>query len=69
MSVILSWRSVAVVEKSLPPELAKLLQQDQENGPTAADGLRLVRAFLAIEEPQIREAVLVLLEGLAQKGD
>jgi hypothetical protein len=52
-----------VTDKKLPPELARLLGSfDGRAGPSADEGLRLIKAFLSIEDAPLRTTVVELVE-------
>jgi hypothetical protein len=55
-----------VTDKKLPPELARLLSSFEGSaGPSADEGLRLVKAFLRIEDAALRTTVVEIVEKIA----
>jgi hypothetical protein len=57
-----------VVDKALPFELVGLLNSVQDShdlGPSAAEGLRMVRAFANIRDVSVRVAIVELVERIA----
>jgi hypothetical protein len=55
-----------VVDRTLPPELARLLNSFQDShGPSPAEGLRMVRAFSNIRDISVRVAIIELIERIA----
>jgi hypothetical protein len=55
-----------VIEKKLPPELARLLSSFEGSaGPSADEGLRLIKAFLRIEDAALRTTVVEIIEKIA----
>jgi hypothetical protein len=55
-----------VSEKKFPPELVRLLSSfEGPAGPSADEGLRLIKAFLRIEDATLRTTVVEIVEKIA----
>lgn len=54
-----------MVKEPLPSELVRLLGFDDNDAATAAEGLRLLRAFVQIKSPTTRLALIEFAERIA----